>query len=100
MNKQKLIVTKKRVYINNNKNMTNFEDYVYRNIAKQVKKYRLERGYTQEQLSEMLSKNLKYIGHIERCERKISNTVIIKLLDILKIQLSEFYSFDELYKWN
>ncbi len=80
--------------------MTNFEDYFYRNIAKQVKKYRLERGYTQEQLSEMLSKNLKYIGHIERCERKISNTVIIKLLDILKIQLSEFYSFDELYKWN
>lgn len=80
--------------------MTNFEDYVYRNIAKQVKQYRLERGYTQEQLSEMLSKNLKYIGHIERCERKISNTVIIKLLDILKIQLSEFYSFDELYKWN
>ena len=80
--------------------MTNFEDYFYRNIAKQVKKYRLERGYTQEQLSEMLSKNLKYIGHIERCERKISNTVIIKLLDILKIQMSEFYSFDELYKWN
>lgn len=80
--------------------MTNFEDYFYRNIAKQVKKYRLERGYTQEQLSEMLSKNLKYIGHIERCERKISNIVIIKLLDILKIQLSEFYSFDELYKWN
>ncbi len=80
--------------------MSSFEDYVYRNIAKQVKKYRLAHGYTQEQLSEMLSKNLKYIGHIERCERKISNTVIIKLLDILKIQLSEFYSFDELYKWN
>ncbi len=80
--------------------MSSFEDYVYRNIAKQVKKYRLAHGYTQEQLSEMLSKNLKYIGHIERCERKISNTVIIKLLDILQIQLSEFYSFDELYKWN
>ena len=80
--------------------MTNFEDYFYRNIAKQVKKYRLERGYTQEQLSEMLSKNLKYIGHIERCERKISNIVIINLLDIFKIQLSQFYSFDELYKWN
>ena len=80
--------------------MSSFEDYVYRNIAKQVRKYRLAHGYTQEQLSEMLSKNLKYIGHIERCERKISNTVIIKLLDILQIQLSEFYSFDELYKWN
>lgn len=80
--------------------MSNFEDYVYRNIAKQVKKYRLERGYTQEELSEMLSKNLKYIGHIERCERKISNSVIIQLLYILKIQPSEFYSFDELYEWS
>ena len=62
--------------------MSSFEDYFYKNIAKQVRKYRLERGYTQEKLSEILSKNLKYIGHIERCERKISNTMLIKLLEI------------------
>ncbi|MFQ8626212.1 MAG: helix-turn-helix domain-containing protein [Candidatus Gastranaerophilaceae bacterium] len=80
--------------------MSSFEDYFYKNIAKQVRKYRLERGYTQEKLSEILSKNLKYIGHIERCERKISNTMLIKLLEILKVQPVEFYSFNEQYKWS
>lgn len=80
--------------------MSSFEDYFYKNIAKQVRKYRLERGYTQEKLSEILSKYSKYIGHIERCERKISNTMLIKLLEILKVQPVEFYSFNEQYKWS
>lgn len=56
--------------------MSSFEDYYYKNIAEQIRKYRLKNGLTQEELSDMLSKNLKYIGHIERCERKISNTVV------------------------
>lgn len=79
--------------------MSSFEDYYYKNIAEQIRKYRLKNGLTQEELSDMLSKNLKYIGHIERCERKISNTVIIKLLETLKIQPSEFYSFLQPYDW-
>lgn len=79
--------------------MSSFEDYYYKNIAEQIRKYRLKNALTQEELSDMLSKNLKYIGHIERCERKISNTVIIKLLDTLKIQPSEFYSFTQPYDW-
>lgn len=79
--------------------MSSFTKYFYDNIAKQIRKYRLERGFTQEQLSEMLSKNTKYIGHIERCERLISNKMLINLLDILQIQPSEFYSFDTPYIW-
>lgn len=79
--------------------MSSFENYFYENIAKKVKKYRLEHGLTQEELSEMLSKNIKYIGHIERCERQISNKAIIEFLDLLKIQPSEFYSFPNNYNW-
>lgn len=79
--------------------MSSFEDYFYKNIALKIRRLRQDRQLTQEQLSEMLSKNIKYIGHIERCERKISNTMLIKLLDILKVQPSEFYNFDTLYKW-
>lgn len=44
--------------------MSSFEEYYYRNIGKQIRKYRVERNISQEQLSEMLYKNLKYIGHI------------------------------------
>lgn len=79
--------------------MSSFEEYFYKNIALQIRKYRIQKGFTQEQLSEMLSKNLKYIGHVERCERKISNTVIIKLLELLQIQPSEFYAFETPYEW-
>ena len=42
----------------------------------------------------MLAKNIKYIGHIEWCERQISTRILIKLLDILQVQPSEFYKFD------
>lgn len=79
--------------------MSSFEEYFYSNVAKQIRKYRIERKLTQEQLSEMLAKNIKYIGHIERCERQISTRILIKLLDILRVQPSEFYNFDTLYDW-
>lgn len=79
--------------------MSSFEEYFYKNIALQIRKYRIERGLTQEQLSEMLDKNEKYIGHIERYERKISNTTIIQLLDLWQLQPQVFYSFSDFYPW-
>lgn len=79
--------------------MSSFEDYFHKNIAKQIRKYRTIKGLTQEQLSELLNKNTKYIGHVERCERKISNKILVRLMDLLKIQPAEFYSFEENYKW-
>ncbi len=79
--------------------MSSFEEYYYKNIAYQVRKYRIAAGFTQEQLSEKLSKNDKYIGHIERCERIMSTKITIKLLDILKLQPSEFFDFEKSYKW-
>lgn len=50
--------------------MSSFEEYYYRNI-----------------------------GYIERCERKISNKVLIKILEMWEIQPSEFFSFSDNYKW-
>ncbi len=79
--------------------MSSFEEYFYKNIASQIRKCRIERGLTQEQLSEMLDKNEKYIGHIERCERKISNTTIIQLLDLWQLQPQVFYNFSDFYTW-
>ena len=79
--------------------MSSFAEYYKQNIGKKIKKYRLLNNLTQEQLSEMLDRNLKYIGHIERGEREISTKSIIKLLQILKIQPSEFYNFEVNYKF-
>lgn len=79
--------------------MSSFEIYFYTNIAKKVRYYRKKNRLTQEQLSEMLGLNLKYIGHVERCERRISNTTLIKLFILLKIQPEEFYKFDNKYNF-
>ncbi len=80
--------------------MSSFADYYYKNIAKKIRKYRTELGYTQEQLSEILEKNIKYIGHVERCERKISNKKLIELIDFFKVQPADFYNFDETFNWD
>ncbi len=79
--------------------MSSFEEYYKQNIGKQVRKYRLLNNLTQEKLSEILDKNSKYIGHIERGEREISTKSVVKLLQILKIQPHEFYFFDNKYKF-
>ncbi len=79
--------------------MSSFEDYFYKGIAGKIREIRIEKGLTQEKLSEMLSKNEKYIGHIERCERKMSNTMIIKLLDLWKLQPNDFFNFPNPYIW-
>ncbi len=80
--------------------MSSFEAYYNQNIAKQIRKYRIAMGLTQEELSDMLSKNLKYIGHVERCERVISTKMLTLLLEIFKVQPVEFYKFEIPYVFN
>ena len=80
--------------------MSSFSAYYYKNIARMIRKYRIKHGYTQEELSELLDKNSKYIGHVERCERKISNDMIIELINFFKVQPREFYNFEENFNWD
>lgn len=80
--------------------MSTFEQYFYKQVGQQVRKYRQLRGLTQEKLSELLGLNDKYIGHVERCERKMSYKVLIQLLDFFQVNPQEFFDFDELYVWD
>jgi len=79
--------------------MSSFSSYFYKNLGLQIRKYRQASGLTQEQLSIMLDKNEKYIGHIERHERDISLKVLVKLMDLLQIQPNEIFAFDNKYTW-
>ena len=79
--------------------MSSFEEYYYKNIGKKIRHYRLKLNYTQENLSQILGLNEKYIGHVERFERQISNKVLASLLKLFKIQPSEFFDFEEKYKF-
>ena len=79
--------------------MSSFENYYYKSIAKKVRELRIKNNLTQEELSDILNKNLKYVGHIERCERKISNKILIKIMEIFKVLPQDFFHFERKYKW-
>lgn len=64
---------------------------VYLNIGKNIRKYRLQKGLTQEKLSELICANEKFIGHIERAERVPSLKRIIKIAQILEVDVKNLF---------
>ncbi len=79
--------------------MSSFGKYFYEQIGKKVRQYRIIRGLTQEQLSDILGLNDKYIGHIERCERHISVKTLTQVIDFFQVQPKEFFTFDTPFHW-
>lgn len=86
-------------YTTYNKYISSFRNYFYENLGLQIRRYREQQGLTQEQLSVLLCKNEKYIGHIERHERDISLKVLVELMDFLHIQPADLCAFDKKYNW-
>jgi len=66
---------------------------IKKKFGKQVKKFRLERGLSQEALALMADLDRTYIPSIEKGERNVSITVIEKIAKALKIKISVL--FDE-----
>jgi transcriptional regulator with XRE-family HTH domain len=54
-------------------------------VARNVRRLRLERGHTQEELSELAGINRNYTGMIERGERSPTVDMLEKLAKALKI---------------
>lgn len=73
----------------------NSTDEIYRNIGKNIHKYRIDKGLSQEKLSEMLEVNSKFIGHVERFERYISLKKLIQISCILDIPLKNLCDFND-----
>ena len=73
----------------------NFEEKIYSDLGKNIRKYRIAKGLSQEKLSELLETNSKFIGHIERVERYISLRKLIQLSQILDVQLKQLFDFGE-----
>jgi transcriptional regulator with XRE-family HTH domain len=66
---------------------------IKKKIGKNLKKFRLERGISQEKLANIAQLDRTYIHSIEKGERNVSVVVLEKLAKSLNISIIDF--FDE-----
>lgn len=66
-----------------------YQEKIIRTIAKNVKKWRLERGLSQAALAARAKVPRTYISMIERCERNLSILSIEGVAKALKVKVSE-----------
>ncbi|MBD8025583.1 helix-turn-helix transcriptional regulator [Ureibacillus sp. Re31] len=55
-----------------------------------LKKYRTNKGFSQEKLALMCNLDRTYIGLLERAQRQPSLTTIFKICKVLEVRPSEF----------
>lgn len=62
-----------------------------KNLQNNIKKYRLQKGLTQEKLAELCDISPDYISEIERGKKTPSIKRLIIIADILKIETYKFF---------
>ncbi len=64
---------------------------VKKEFGEKVKSLRLEKGWSQEKLALLADLDRTYIPGIERGDRNVSITVIKKIADALKVDITELF---------
>jgi transcriptional regulator with XRE-family HTH domain len=60
-------------------------------VAQNIHKFRMQKGYSQEELGEMTGLHRTYIGSVERAERNISIINIDKIANALDVNIIELF---------
>lgn len=60
-------------------------------LAEKIKKYRMEAGYTKEQLSLMLKKDNSYISKLENLRINISVDILEEIINLLNKKIEDFF---------
>ena len=58
---------------------------MYPSIGKKIRKYRKERGMTQEELAEKLDLSINYVGALERAEKNLTVMNLINIANVLGV---------------
>ena len=71
--------------------------YYYDVIRKNIKKYRNQKGYTLQSLSEAADMSMDYLAEIESIKRKKSFSIAVlgRIADALEIDIKEFFNDEE-----
>ena len=64
-------------------------------VGLMIKKYRMSKGLTQEELSFEAGLHRTYIGHVERAEKNITIKNVEKIAKGLNIDISELFDFSK-----
>ena len=64
---------------------------IIKTFANNVKKYRLEKGYSQEYFAELCGMHRTYISSLECCRRSISLENIQRIADALEIDTYKLF---------
>ncbi len=70
------------------------DEYYYSVIRKNVKKYRIDRGYTQQDLADMTEMSREYICDIENEKRNkhLTISVLGRIAEALNIEIGQFFT--------
>ncbi len=68
----------------------------YRKIGQAIKNYRKQKGFTQEELADMISISLSYLTKIEapNCDKSFSLEVLFDIAEALEIRVTELIDYD------
>ena len=65
-------------------------------LGKRIKELRKKAGKTQEQLAETAGTSSKYFGEIERGEVNVSAYILVKIAEVLGVDMLQLLDFDHL----
>ena len=68
---------------------------ICKKFGRNIRKYRLLKGYSQEKLAELAGLHRTYISDLERGNRSISLGNIEKLANVLEIDLHKLFIFEK-----
>ena len=71
---------------------------ICKNFGKNINKYRIEKGLSQEELAEFSELHRTYISSVERGLRSISLKNIEKLAKALDVPIEKLFVFEEIDK--
>lgn len=60
-------------------------------VGQNIKRYREEKGWTQEELAEKANVHVSYVGQIERGLRCPSLKVLFRIADVLMIKVEDIF---------
>ena len=75
----------------------NPNDYYYNIIRKNIKKYRKEKKFTQQELADKADLSVDYICEIESLKKKKSFSIVTlgRIADVLEIDIKNFFNIEK-----